>query len=106
MSGVDLPVEIEREIAKNTCRRYSQGSNGVPFLDFPVAVSRNPVVGPYPWGVPRGWPLTGRAEELSRISELTRRRDGPAGVVLARAAGWARPDWPGRRCPRRSSVAR
>jgi hypothetical protein len=33
--------------------------------------------------VPRGWPLTGRVEELSRISELVRRRDGPAGVVLA-----------------------
>ncbi|MGH3887001.1 MAG: LuxR C-terminal-related transcriptional regulator [Pseudonocardiaceae bacterium] len=37
--------------------------------------------------MPRGWPLTGRVEELSRISELTRRRDGPAGVVLAGAAG-------------------
>jgi len=36
--------------------------------------------------VPRGWPLTGRAEDLSRISELTRRRDG-SGVVLAGAAG-------------------
>ena len=33
------------------------------------------------------WPLTGRAEELRLISELTRRRDGPAGVVLAGAAG-------------------
>lgn len=33
------------------------------------------------------WPLTGRAEELSLISGLTRRRDGPAGVVLAGAAG-------------------
>jgi DNA-binding NarL/FixJ family response regulator len=31
--------------------------------------------------------LTGRAEELRRISELTRRRDGPAGVVLAGSAG-------------------
>ncbi|MGH3781960.1 MAG: LuxR C-terminal-related transcriptional regulator [Pseudonocardiaceae bacterium] len=41
----------------------------------------------YPWGVLRGWPLTGRAEELSRISGLTRRRDGPAGVVLAGPAG-------------------
>ncbi|MBV9139406.1 MAG: helix-turn-helix transcriptional regulator [Pseudonocardiales bacterium] len=37
--------------------------------------------------MPRGWPLTGRSEELSRISELTRRRDGPAGVVLAGVAG-------------------
>ncbi|HWR47335.1 MAG TPA: AAA family ATPase, partial [Pseudonocardiaceae bacterium] len=34
-----------------------------------------------------GWPLTGRSEELSRISGLARRRDGPAGVVLAGAAG-------------------
>ncbi|MGH4002413.1 MAG: helix-turn-helix transcriptional regulator, partial [Pseudonocardiaceae bacterium] len=34
-----------------------------------------------------GWPLTGRAEELNQISELIRRRDGPAGVVLAEAAG-------------------
>jgi DNA-binding NarL/FixJ family response regulator len=34
-----------------------------------------------------GWPLTGRGEELSRISGLIRRRDGPAGVVLAGAAG-------------------
>ncbi|MGH3527867.1 MAG: AAA family ATPase, partial [Pseudonocardiaceae bacterium] len=33
------------------------------------------------------WPLTGRARELSLISELTRRREGPAGVVLAGAAG-------------------
>jgi DNA-binding NarL/FixJ family response regulator len=33
------------------------------------------------------WPLTGRTEELSLISELTRRREGPAGVVLAGAAG-------------------
>lgn len=33
------------------------------------------------------WPLTGRAEELSVISGLTRHRDGPAGVVLAGAAG-------------------
>ncbi|MGH3549404.1 MAG: LuxR C-terminal-related transcriptional regulator [Pseudonocardiaceae bacterium] len=33
------------------------------------------------------WPLTGRGEELSLISELTLRRDGPAGVVLAGAAG-------------------
>jgi AAA ATPase domain len=38
-------------------------------------------------GVPRGWPLTGRAEELSRISGLTHRRDEPAGAVLAGAAG-------------------
>jgi hypothetical protein len=42
---------------------------------------------PYPLGVPARWPLTGRSEELSRISGLTRRRDGPAGVVLAGAAG-------------------
>ncbi|HVE96636.1 MAG TPA: helix-turn-helix transcriptional regulator [Pseudonocardiaceae bacterium] len=33
------------------------------------------------------WPLTGRAEELAVINGLTRRRDGPAGVVLAGAAG-------------------
>ncbi|MCA1836491.1 MAG: ATP-binding protein [Actinobacteria bacterium] len=33
------------------------------------------------------WPLTGRAEELSVISRLTHRRDGPVGVVLAGAAG-------------------
>ncbi|MGH3766817.1 MAG: AAA family ATPase [Pseudonocardiaceae bacterium] len=33
------------------------------------------------------WLLTGRAEELRLISELTRRRDGPTGVVLAGAAG-------------------
>jgi hypothetical protein len=37
--------------------------------------------------VPQEWPLTGRAEELSRIGGLTRRRDGPAGVVLAGAPG-------------------
>lgn len=36
--------------------------------------------------MPWGWPLTGRAEDLSRIDELTRRRDG-SGVVLAGAAG-------------------
>lgn len=41
----------------------------------------------YHLGVPRGWPLTGRAEDLSRINDLTRRRDGSAGVVLAGAAG-------------------
>jgi ATP-dependent Clp protease ATP-binding subunit ClpA len=35
----------------------------------------------------RGWPLTGRVEELSRISGLARRRDGPAGVVLTGPAG-------------------
>jgi DNA-binding CsgD family transcriptional regulator len=29
------------------------------------------------------WPLTGRAEELSVISRLIRRRNGPAGIVLA-----------------------
>lgn len=33
------------------------------------------------------WPLTGRAEELAYIGELTRRSSGPAGVVLAGAAG-------------------
>lgn len=33
------------------------------------------------------WPLTGRAEELSLLSGLSCRRDGPAGVVLAGAAG-------------------
>lgn len=33
------------------------------------------------------WPLTGRAEELRVISGLTCHRDGPAGVVLAGAAG-------------------
>jgi hypothetical protein len=33
------------------------------------------------------WPLTGRAEELSLISGLTRGREGPTGVVLAGAAG-------------------
>ncbi|MGH3549406.1 MAG: AAA family ATPase [Pseudonocardiaceae bacterium] len=33
------------------------------------------------------WPLTGRAEELSLISGLVHRQDGPAGVVLAGAAG-------------------
>jgi hypothetical protein len=41
----------------------------------------------YPLGVAATWPLTGRAEELSLISELTRRREDPAGVVLAGAAG-------------------
>jgi DNA-binding NarL/FixJ family response regulator len=52
-----------------------------------AAVSRNPVAGPYDLGVSLGWPLTGRAEELGRISELIRRRDEPAGVVLAGPAG-------------------
>ncbi|MDQ2790088.1 MAG: AAA family ATPase, partial [Actinomycetota bacterium] len=33
------------------------------------------------------WPLAGRAEELSLISGLVHRQDGPAGVVLAGAAG-------------------
>jgi len=33
------------------------------------------------------WPLTGRAEELSLISALIHRRDEPAGVVMAGAAG-------------------
>jgi DNA-binding NarL/FixJ family response regulator len=37
--------------------------------------------------VAASWPLTGRAEELRLITELTRRRDGPAGVVLAGPAG-------------------
>ncbi|MGB6228231.1 MAG: ATP-binding protein, partial [Pseudonocardiaceae bacterium] len=37
--------------------------------------------------MPHGWPLTGRAEELNRLSELTLSRDGPAGVVLAGPAG-------------------
>jgi hypothetical protein len=41
----------------------------------------------YHLGVRAGWPLTGRVEELSRISGLTRRRDGSAGVVLAGPAG-------------------
>jgi DNA-binding NarL/FixJ family response regulator len=52
-----------------------------------AAVSHNPVVALYDLGVPEGWPLIGRAEELNRISELTRSRDGPAGVVLAGPAG-------------------
>lgn len=34
-----------------------------------------------------GWPLTGRAEELSLISKLTRGKEKPAGVVLAGSAG-------------------
>lgn len=38
-------------------------------------------------GVPDGWPLTGRAEELRLIGGLTVRGDGPAGVVLAGAPG-------------------
>ncbi|MGH3939454.1 MAG: AAA family ATPase [Pseudonocardiaceae bacterium] len=38
-------------------------------------------------GVVTTWPLTGRADELRRISGLIRRRDGPAGVVLAGTAG-------------------
>lgn len=33
------------------------------------------------------WPLTGRAEELSVLSRLAHRGDGPVGVVLAGAAG-------------------
>ncbi|MGH3855651.1 MAG: LuxR C-terminal-related transcriptional regulator [Pseudonocardiaceae bacterium] len=37
--------------------------------------------------MPLGWPLTGRVEELAQIGGLTRRREGPAGVVLAGAAG-------------------
>ncbi|MGH3670233.1 MAG: AAA family ATPase, partial [Pseudonocardiaceae bacterium] len=48
---------------------------------------RNPLAGPYYLCVPLGWPLTGRAEELGRISESTRRKDGPMGMVLAGAAG-------------------
>ncbi len=43
--------------------------------------------GPYHSVVPAMWPLTGRAEELKVITGLTRHRDGPAGVVLAGAAG-------------------
>ncbi|MGH3764051.1 MAG: MazG-like family protein [Pseudonocardiaceae bacterium] len=31
MNGVDLDGEIERKIAKNAGRQYSQDSNGVPF---------------------------------------------------------------------------
>jgi DNA-binding NarL/FixJ family response regulator len=38
-------------------------------------------------GAAGGWPLTGRARELGRIGELVRRRDEPAGVMLAGAAG-------------------
>jgi AAA ATPase-like protein len=38
-------------------------------------------------GVAGAWPLTGRGEELGRIGGLVRRRDGPAGVVLAGPAG-------------------
>lgn len=37
--------------------------------------------------VPGQWPLTGRAEELSLIGELIRRRRGPVGVVVTGAAG-------------------
>ncbi|MGH8930698.1 MAG: AAA family ATPase [Egibacteraceae bacterium] len=37
--------------------------------------------------MPGQWPLTGRVEELRLIGELTRHRDGPAGVVLAGASG-------------------
>ncbi|MGH3835741.1 MAG: hypothetical protein ACRDSF_08540 [Pseudonocardiaceae bacterium] len=52
------------------------------------------------------WPLTGRAEELSLISQLTRRRDGPAGVVLAGAAGVGKTRLAGKRWPLLSSAAR
>jgi DNA-binding CsgD family transcriptional regulator len=38
-------------------------------------------------GVAITWPLTGRAEELSLINGLVQSEDGPAGVVLAGAAG-------------------
>ena len=38
-------------------------------------------------GMAEGWPLTGRVEELGRVGGLVRRRDGPAGVVLAGVAG-------------------
>jgi hypothetical protein len=38
-------------------------------------------------GVAEGWPLTGRVEELGRVGGLVRRREGPAGVVLAGVAG-------------------
>ena len=52
-----------------------------------TSLPRSLMVGSYHSSVPRGWPLTGRADELSRISELTRHRDGPMGIVLAGAAG-------------------
>ena len=38
-------------------------------------------------GVAGAWPLMGRGEELGRIGRLVRRREGPAGVVLAGVAG-------------------
>ncbi|MGH3621386.1 MAG: ATP-binding protein, partial [Sciscionella sp.] len=38
-------------------------------------------------GVAVRWPLTGRANELAFIAELTRGGDGPVGVVLSGAAG-------------------
>jgi DNA-binding NarL/FixJ family response regulator len=38
-------------------------------------------------GVAGAWPLMGRGEELGRIGGLVRRRNGPAGVVLAGPAG-------------------
>jgi DNA-binding NarL/FixJ family response regulator len=66
-------------VTQRGCCIYSGKSLSV----LSAAVSWNP----YHLGVPRGWPLTGRADELSRISELTRRRDGPAGIVLAGPAG-------------------
>ncbi len=62
--------------------------------------------GAYPSGVTATWPLTGRAEELSLISQLTRRRDGPAGVVLAGAAGVGKTRLAGKRWPLLSSAAR
>lgn len=37
--------------------------------------------------VAESWPLIGRTEELRLVSSLTRRRDAPAGVVLAGASG-------------------
>lgn len=76
-------------VAEALGRSSKSGTLPIPesLSGLSVAMSRNPAAGLYPWGVPRGWPLTGRSEELRRVSELTRRRDGPAGVVLAGVAG-------------------
>jgi DNA-binding NarL/FixJ family response regulator len=52
-----------------------------------TSASRDLMAAPYHVAVPREWPLTGRADELGRIGELARRRDGPMGIVLAGAAG-------------------
>lgn len=48
-----------------------------------------PEATPHPYDVPVGesWPLIGRTEELQLVVSLSRRRDAPAGVVLAGAAG-------------------